>query len=246
MCPIPIRPRRCRMAGFVAVCLASLCMGQTASAGLVVNGSFEQPGVAPGTFIDISPGQEAGVGFTGWTVGRGNVDVVNATAPIFGINWGAQATITGSQLLDLNGFTEGSIYQNLTTVAGQVYTLSFWYANNPVGNNPPYPHTADVFVADIGTTNNPLGMTSIAHNTSTLTSPNWQFRSLNFVAQGSTTRLTFASTSNPGDPSGGVVLDAVDVNAAPAAAPEPSSVVLLGLGGLGVIGWFRRRKCVEV
>lgn len=223
--------------------LVSFVVAPNARADLIVNGSFEAPAVAPGNFLDINPGQEAADGFTGWKVVSGNVDVVNATAPLFGINWGSHAAIDGSQILDLNGYTEGTISQNFTTISGQTYTLGFWYANNLFDNSPPYPHTADMTLTDIGTTNNILASTTITHDTSSLTAPNWDFLSLSFVAQGATTELTFASTSGLGDPSGGVVLDAVSVTPS-TAVPEPSTLTLCTIGLLTLAGgaWRRRRR----
>ncbi len=35
-------------------------------------------------------------------------------------------------MVDLNGFVRGSIYQYFPTVLGQLYTLTFAYADNPL------------------------------------------------------------------------------------------------------------------
>jgi hypothetical protein len=222
-----------RPAGFVLLVFGILATAAgTSSANQIVNGGFESPAVAPANFLDINPGQEAGFGFTGWSVTTGNVDVVNATLPLFGINWGAQASIDGSQILDLNGFTEGGISQTFATILGQQYAVQVWYANNPLGPG----GTAQLDVADVGTTNNSLLSTSLAHNTSTLTTPDWQLFASTFVAQGASSSFTITSTSNPGNASGGLVLDAISV----VGVPEPSSLVLAAIGFMVAAVWRRR------
>jgi hypothetical protein len=220
-----------RTASFaVALCALANC-AVPGHASLIVNGGFESPPVAPGNFLTVNPGQEAGDGFTGWTVTTGNVDVVNATAPLFGINWGAQASIDGAQILDLNGNTEGGIAQSFATVAGLTYTLALWYANNPLGPG----GTAQIALMDVGTTNASLLSAGIAHNTSNPSTPDWKMYTGTFVARGPLSSLAITSTSGPGDPSGGVVLDAISV-----ALPEPASIALVAIA-LAVLPLMRRR-----
>ncbi len=226
-----------RSASF-ALMLVSLAVfaAPRGTASQIVNGGFESPPILPGSFLDISPGQEAGDGFLGWTVTTGNVDVVNPTQPLFGINWGAQASIDGSQILDLNGFTSGGIAQSFATVAGVQYSVQAWFANNPLGSG----GTALLDVADVGTTNNTLLSSPIVHNTSTLTLPDWQLYSASFVAQGPLSSFSLLSTSGVGDPSGGVVVDAISV----APVPEPSSFALALLALASTMMLRRRGKAV--
>src|SRR6185295_15775502 len=75
----------------------------------LINGGFESPASPPdpGNFVTITPGNEAIMNFTGWTVESGSVDVVDSRAPQFGIDWGAQATKEGDQILDLSGNGNG-------------------------------------------------------------------------------------------------------------------------------------------
>lgn len=120
----------------VALCAVPILMfAGSANGQSIVNGSFEVPAnpPAPGNFLTIGPGAEATNGFTGWTITTGNIDVVDATAAVVGINWGAQGAIDGGQILDLNGTTSGGIAQNFVTTAGQQYQVTFSFANNPLG-----------------------------------------------------------------------------------------------------------------
>ncbi|MGB8698389.1 MAG: DUF642 domain-containing protein, partial [Thermosynechococcaceae cyanobacterium] len=180
------------------------------SAPRIVNGSFEQPAnpPAPGNYRTIVPGQETASGFRGWKVVSGDIDVVDATAPLFGIDWGTKAAISGSQILDLNGTVAGSISQVFSTVAGTTYNVSFHYTNNPLGAG-----NESAAVDIINVANQAVLLTqSFTHTTATLTKPAWKLFQLSFTATGTKTKLVFRSTSNLSDPSGGIVLDAVKVS----------------------------------
>ncbi len=176
----------------------------------IVNGGFEMPANPPaaGNYLDINPGQEAAMGFCGWTVESGNVDVVDGRAPLFGIDWSAQPSIDGDQILDLNGFENGTISQVFSNPPDQSFTLSFCYTNNPLSSPP---ETALVTVSDAQTGQVWLSQ-AISHNNATLTNPNWVHFAQTFVAVGTRTRIRFMSTTTPeGGASGGIVLDAVSI-----------------------------------
>ncbi len=187
----------------------SMALGSSTARGQLVNGGFECPIAppGPGDFLTIGVGAEAASGFSGWVVEAGNVDTVDATAILFGINWGAEGSIDGEQVLDLNGTTSGTISQAFATVNGQSYVLRFWYTNNPLNESN---ESAQVTLQDVGTTDATLLSQTIVHTNATLTVPDWVMFEQTFVAQGGSTRLRFASLS--GGASGGIVLDAVSVS----------------------------------
>lgn len=176
----------------------------------LLNGGFESPSdpPAPGNYLTIAPGQERVAGFCGWRVESGTVDVVDAQAPLFGINWVSQPSIDGLQVFDLNGINNGTIRQTFGTIANQTYTLTFGMANNPLSGGP---ETGRVLVTDHPTGTVLLDL-PLAHSNSTLTQPNWVNVSQPFTAAGAITRIRFISTTTPdGGASGGLVLDGVSI-----------------------------------
>ena len=203
----------------VAAALSFLAMG--AHANLVQNGGFEDIGSAT---LQPWGGYTYGAGFAsvlpGWNVNFGNVDIVPASFSFL------QSAASGSNFLDLNGFTSGGISQTLATVAGQQYNLNFKYSGNgaaaalmllnPVG---PTPLTGQTFLSAAG--GNPVA---------------WLDGAFTFTALSNTTLLSFNSL-NTG--TGGLLLDSVSVTA----VPEPGTYALM-LAGLGVVGWLARRRGV--
>ena len=88
----------------------------------VTNGGFEQPVVPDGTFIDYGAGDPS---IPGWVIASGSVDVVNKNLTgVFPVHGGLQS-------LDLNGFGPGTIYQDVPTVEGHTYQLTFYLSGNP-------------------------------------------------------------------------------------------------------------------
>jgi hypothetical protein len=100
---------------------ALLSLPLLANANLLVNGSFEDPGVNPGTWTIYGS-------VPGWTVTNG-MEVRNANAGT------AQ---DGANYVEMDGNVNSTFAQSVATTAGQWYTLSFWYSNRvgvPVASN---------------------------------------------------------------------------------------------------------------
>lgn len=91
-----------------------------AGANLVVNGDFEEPVIAPGSFVTLSPG-DSGLG--SWRI-VGDRLAFGSMGNIYGIT-----ASSGSQLVDLTGFDNelphGSVTQTILTGPGREYVLSF-------------------------------------------------------------------------------------------------------------------------
>jgi Protein of unknown function (DUF642)/PEP-CTERM motif len=210
--------------------IATLLLPNVGRANLLLNGSFESPVVTPGTFLNISPGGEP-AGFD-WKVASGNIDLAGPNPFIL------YPPYDGIQAVDLNGFVRGSLYQDFPTVLGQQYSLNFAYADNPLEGGV---KSAGVTVTDLLSSATLLA-TSVSHSTSTNSPPNgdWIVYSGTFTATGTSTRLLFASTSASDTPSGGIILDDVNVQ-----VPEPATFVLAGLGllGMGFVA-LRKKYCV--
>lgn len=181
------------------------------SANIVTNGGFEQPQIAT-SFIFLTNGSTA---MNGWTVqansGQG-VDHINATN-LGNANWAH----SGTQAVDMAGSPgPGSIYQDLTTVNGQSYNVSFWLSSNG------------------GPFTNSLSVEWGGANVGTFSSPgfgSWtQFTIGGLVATSSTTRLQFNGLFQGNQ---GALLDDVSV------VPEP--MTLLALAPLAALARRRRR-----
>jgi hypothetical protein len=117
--------------------------------------------------------------------------------------------------------------QTFATTPGQTYELSFAYADNYVTGTV---HAASVSVFD--SSGDLLGPTTISHYTSVAGDLNWTV----FTANQATASLDFKSLD--GFSYGGILLDGVSINA----VPEPSSILLIGIGATGLIRYLRPRK----
>lgn len=180
-----------------------LAASTVSAASIVVNGSFENPSIAGDAqfYRVVNAGANA---IPGWDVTGTSVDIVHTKG---GSAW-AQS---GSQSLDLAGTPgPGGIAQQVTTVAGQSYRLTFWGSSNGGVMN-----TLDVS----------FGGAAVAQDLSTPGLGTWQQYSYVVTAQSNTSTLAF-STSQGGN--NGPLLDNVSLTA----VPEPAT---FGLAGAALI-----------
>lgn len=202
------------LGALLAVAPAALLGGTASAANLIANGDFEAPQIASPYFATTS--------LSGWTVDAGNVDIVQKPS---------YTAYTGNQALDLvgTGVSTGAISQAFATTIGQTYRLVFAYTNNTDTNAN---LSADVLVSGVAS----LLSGSLSHQGGTTNTPNWTIFDKTFVADSTSTKLSFLDTSNRGNQ--GLFLDSVSVSAA---VPEPATWALMILG-VGVVGGALRRK----
>lgn len=206
-------------------CVAAVIGGLTASAHATVNnGSFENPGVGVGSFASYGGGSTA---ITGWTVVGNQVAVISSSYVESGITFNSQS---GAAWLDLTGAgsnqASNGVTQDVATIIGQLYRLSF-YVGSATNNSNILASTVDLSIAG-GTR---VGFTN---TTAPLTSMNWQQFTVDFVATGALTNISFFNGSSPNNNLSG--LDNVTLEVIPA----PGAAALLGLSGLLAAG--RRRR----
>lgn len=191
-----------------------------ARADLLVNGDFELPRVV-GLDQEFDAPSAA---ITGWTVSSGSVNLDTSGLDVLG------QSNTGTQMLDINGSSAGTIEQSFATVIGHTYTLQLFYSNNPNPSFAEPSYTADVSLR--GASGFLLNQV-LTHSGATPENMSYLPFTANFVADSSTTTLTLASLQTGFN---GVYFDTVSV------VPEPATIVLgaLGLAGLFL---FARRTC---
>ena len=148
-------------------------------ANLVTNGDFEDPVVASqATGFQTYLGGES---FPGWTVGGVSIDVVGDN-PFAWVSWPAAS---GHQSVDLNGTGPGWIYQDIHTVAGEAYQLSFALAGNNA-NGPTFVTMDFLWQGQIvdTLTFNVIGVRQ---------DPGWVYATYDLTASTDLARLTFES-----------------------------------------------------
>jgi hypothetical protein len=157
--------------------------------------------------------------FSGWTTGGNFIDTF--------VEGGAFSYYSGDQ--DGDGFwaalgpvgADGSLSQTFSDHAGAQYTISFWFASN--GDNP----------SDFSVFWNTTQLLSL---TNPNTGVNWMQYTFQATGTGTDT-LTFNFADNPAY----MALDNVSVTQNQQTVPEPSSLLLLGTGVLGLGGMVRRK-----
>ncbi len=200
---------------FLAVCLAG---ATPAAASLLVNGDFE----ASSSTTNTPPG---------WS-NIGHSDGVIAYS-VF-----ATPAYDGLYYYDIGGYGGAlpalgdGITQTVATTAGAAYKLTFGFSGeNTVGAST----VLDVLIGSLLTQ-----FTIVADNSGVFKKP-FQTASINYIATGATTAISFtiASTTNAGnnDP----LIDGVSFTPTSGVVPEPGSWALM-IAGFGLVGAAARRR----
>ncbi len=206
---------------------------------LIVNGGFEELGG-----LGYDPHWPV-VGWTSVASGSPSLQPTTYTEGVVGGSWWVQFNAhTGNYLVDMTGSgNEGpslEIYQDISTVPGATYLVSFW-----VGNAYSGPGTTNYLgPAIVGLSINDGPNVPYTNSNRTPNYDNWQEFSTTFTATGSTTRIKFwndtPKINSYGYQDNFAGLDDVSVTQA---VPEPSSLVAWsGLCAMGLIVAWKRRK----
>ncbi|WP_380872054.1 hypothetical protein ACFB49_30000 [Sphingomonas sp. DBB INV C78] len=198
---------------------AATLMSGAANAALLVNGSFELGNPQPGSggFSTHGAGDTS---ITGWTVHSGSVDWINNY-------WDAY---DGTHSIDLAGNEPGSIEQTFATVAGQVYTVTYFLSGNPDGGDIAKQGLVAAINGSVIASDTILGIKAPARDDMQYLENMFQF-----TATGTSTTLRFSS--NSGEGAYGPVLDMVSISP----VPEPATWAMM-LVGFGVVGASMRRR----
>jgi len=189
--------------------LSTLGITSTASAAteLVVNGGFEAPVIATGTYSFLST-------ISGWTLDPSSLGTS------FEVRNNFNTPYEGNQFIELNSDNTTSISQNLATTAGDVYELSFAFSPRPG-----YAQNIMRIYWD-GALVDTLSASGVGN-----TDNAWKVYTYNLTATSSSTHLAFDDLLETNVLPGGSHLDAVSVQG----VPEPSTLALLGLGMIGIL-----------
>nr|WP_316642761.1 DUF642 domain-containing protein [uncultured Roseateles sp.] len=230
----------------LAAALCAALAPSWAQANLLTNGSFEQGSFSGGSY-GYPLGQQLGAGstaMTGWTVGAPEVAWAKT----------GQANLTaadGDYFVDLTGFCDlafngsgycgggvaagsyGSVTQQLATVAGATYRLSFDGGTYGVNS------AAPTLVASAGATAHSYLLPSSAPNTGL-----WVSHSFDFMATASSTAITFGGSGGAYGLTYYLGVDHVSVELLSLPVPEPASWALM-LGGLALLGTASARRMVR-
>ena len=176
----------------------------SAQANVIVNGGFEAPNIAPGTFSVFAA-------IPGWTLVAGHsIEIQDHVAG---------SPFEGDQFVELDSFANSSMEQLAPTTALQPYRLSFAYSPRPgvgAGSN-----GISVFF-DGGL------VTALAESGLVLSNTTWTVYSFVVVPTTGTSSIVFAATG-VSDQLGGYI-DDVRLTA----VPEPVTLSLLAIGLCGV------------
>jgi choice-of-anchor C domain-containing protein len=204
-------------------------LGLPAEASIVTNGSFEDGYNPPtGTYRTLYAADSSYDDITGWTVIGNSIDWICTY-------WQPAA---GIRSLDLAGLGNGGVLANqVTTVVGQQYALTFAMAGNP--DSPSGQKVKTMIVTVDGVVNQEFTFDT---TDTSRTNMGWAWHSIAFTADSTSTILMFQNKEGQTPAYYGAALDDVSIVAtSTVTVPEPATIIVWSL--LGVASWLGLGVC---